>query len=219
MSGLARAGNGMRRAIPDMTVGDALQMAFIYAVRCNFTQADKEAAWNTWYSGPKLKQMLAKPMFLTGQRFVAAGLETRRKYLALWCVASPDAFTTPEYRSDWGFFEWAPHITDWSRDLYEMPPGSDPSALAVAPGEAMYLASFEELSEEAAETAMHKAAPRRPDVLWLKAVGLDKHSPRLGLRRLTNPSSRPEPVTDAEGFRETIFTPISECARAPAPQA
>ena len=28
---------------------------------------------------------------------------------------------TPEYRADWGFGEWAPFITDWSRDLYRAP--------------------------------------------------------------------------------------------------
>jgi hypothetical protein len=190
-------------------------MPFIYSVRCNFTQPDKEAAWNDWYSGPKLKQMLAKPLFRTGQRFKVASLDTRRQYLALWCVDSPDAFTTPEYRNDWGFFEWAPFITDWSRDLYELPASADPDSLVAAPGQAIYLASFEDMTEGTAEAAMQVAAVQRPGVLWLKAAGLDRHSPRLGLRRLDSPAFNPPPVTGAEGFRETVFTPISVCARAP----
>jgi hypothetical protein len=189
-------------------------MAYIYAVRCNFSDAAKEEAWNAWYSGPKLAQMLAKPMFLTGQRFRATGLEQRRQYLALWSLASPEAFSTPEYTSDWGFFEWAPYITDWSRDLYEMPAGSDPGQFAAGDGEALYLAAFEGMTEAAADAAMQHAAAARPGVTWLKAVGLDKHSPRLGLRRLTDASWRPAAPVGAAGFSETIFTPISVCARA-----
>ena len=75
-------------------------MTFVYIVRCNFTEPAKEQAWNAWYSGPKIEQMLGKPYFRTCQRFrIAAG--TGRKYLALWTLQSPDAFKTAEYTSDW----------------------------------------------------------------------------------------------------------------------
>jgi hypothetical protein len=67
-------------------------MSCVYAVRCNFGRPDLEQAWNDWYSGPKLKQMLAKPLFLSGQRFKATRLDRRRQYLALWIVESPEAF-------------------------------------------------------------------------------------------------------------------------------
>ena len=33
---------------------------FVYAVRCNFALPEREAAWNDWYSGPKLRQLLEK---------------------------------------------------------------------------------------------------------------------------------------------------------------
>ena len=88
-------------------------MVFVYMVRCNFAEPAKEQAWNAWYSGPKIEQMLAKPYFRTCQRFrLASG--TGRNYLALWTVQSPAAFETAEYTSDWGFSDWAPYITDWS---------------------------------------------------------------------------------------------------------
>ena len=62
--------------------------------------------------------MLRKPHFRTCQRFKrAAG--RGRDYLALWMLQSPDAFRTEQYTTDWGFFEWAPYITDWSRDLFD----------------------------------------------------------------------------------------------------
>jgi hypothetical protein len=76
-------------------------MTFVYIVRCNFTEPAKEQAWNAWYSGPKIEQMLAKPYFRTCQRFrIAQG--TGRRYLALWTLQSPEAFNTAEYTSDWG---------------------------------------------------------------------------------------------------------------------
>src|ERR1700733_14505703 len=74
---------------------DPVSGSFVYAVRCNFARPDLEAAWNQWYSGPKLDEMLAKPLFLSVQRFAATSLDQSRRYLALWLVASPDAFTTP----------------------------------------------------------------------------------------------------------------------------
>ena len=70
----------------------------------------------------KLKQMLAKPHFLSVQRFFRAGGEGRN-YLAFWVLSSPEAFNTVEYKSDWGFFEWRPYIIDWSRDLFERADG------------------------------------------------------------------------------------------------
>jgi hypothetical protein len=190
-------------------------MAFVYVVRCNFTRPDLEAAWNEWYNGPKLKQMLAKPLFLSGQRFAASALETRRKYLAVWTVASPQAFETPEYRSDWGFFEWAPHIADWSRDLYTIP-GDDPaSRFAVAETGALYLVAFDGLSASAALQARHAVAAERPAVTWLSAVGLDQHSPLLGLYAAPTADWRPAPLARRpDGVSETLFRPISAFTRA-----
>jgi hypothetical protein len=184
-------------------------MAYLYAVRCNFARPDLEAAWNDWYSGPKLRQMLQKPMFLSGQRLAASGLDRRRKYLCLWLVQSPDAFATPEYRSDWGFFEWTPHITDWSRDLYRAPF----AAFEIAAGEALYYASFDGMAEDAARHLRDRVAPRLPGTIWLEAVGLDRHSPIVGLRRIAA-AEPPAPLGDAGGMGETVFTPITLCLRA-----
>ena len=80
-------------------------MSFVYIVRCDFTEPGKEQAWNEWYSGPKIAQMLRKPHFRSCQRFRRTG-GSGRNYLALWTLDSPDAFKTQEYTSDWGFFEW-----------------------------------------------------------------------------------------------------------------
>ncbi|ESR23815.1 hypothetical protein [Lutibaculum baratangense] len=188
-------------------------MAFVYCVRCNFNDPGREADWNDWYSGPKLAQMLRKPLFLSGQRFKATGLNTARQYLALWTVDSPKAFETEEYTSDWGFFEWAPYITDWNRDLYG-PPAGDPSTMfAAGEGDALYLISFEDLSSEEAEAVLARVEGDRPGMTWLRAVGLlDQHSPILGLRLLKADDPRPQMLGEPK-IQETIFESISHCAR------
>jgi hypothetical protein len=73
-------------------------MAFVYIVRCNFTAPEREEAWNGWYSGPKIKQMLRNPMFLSCQRFRRMSGEGRG-YLALWTMESPEALRTPDCQS------------------------------------------------------------------------------------------------------------------------
>ena len=186
-------------------------MAFVYAVRCNFAKPEAEAAWNAWYDGPKLASLLSKPMFLAGQRFRAAALDRRRKYLALWYVASPEAFSTPEYKADWGFGEWAPFITDWSRDLYRAPDGDLGETFAIGPGEALHLISFDGLSEADATAEAARLRPLRPDMLWLEAVGLDRHSPLLALARVA--SGAPPAPAEARAS-ETVFAPLFAFTRA-----
>jgi hypothetical protein len=178
---------------------------FLYAVRCNFCgSAVEEADWNAWYDGPKRAQMLRLPMFLSMQRLVATGLDRRRKYLALWVVASPEAFATPEYRAQWGFADWEAKIADWSRDLYRAPAGIG-AVVDVAQGDALYVASFDGMTHE---TAQARLGVGRGDTLWLDAVGLDRHAPILGVRRLLRGAAPPAPA-GIEGLNETLFERLS----------
>src|SRR5262245_35648650 len=162
-------------------------MTFVYIVRCNFTDPAKEQAWNAWYSGPKIEQMLAKPHFRTCQRFrLASG--TGRNYLALWTVQSPAAFETVEYTSDWGFSEWAPYITNWSRDLFNG--GAAPErAFAVMPAGSLRVVSFDGMDEVEAQAPSAAIASSAPNMMWLPVVGLDRHTPLIGLQPLSDPAS------------------------------
>jgi len=186
-------------------------MAFVYIVRCNFNEPSHEQAWNNWYSGPKIAQMLRKPHFRTCQRFKRMS-GSGRDYLALWTLQSPDAFKTEQYTSDWGFFEWAPHITDWSRDLFDG--GAAPEAdFAVPPGGALEAVSFDGMTADEASAARAAIAPSRPDALWLPIVGLDRHTPMMGLRVLRDagtamPSSAGNPRVQA-----ALYRPISDFAK------
>ena len=177
-------------------------MVFIYIVRCRFTAPEKEAAWNAWYSGPKIVQMLAQPYFRTCQRFRrAAG--TGRDYLALWTVTSPEALKTKQYTSQWGFAEWEKHVTDWSRDLFDG--GERPeSDFAVTPGGALRAVSFDGMSEDEAHTA--KAGIAEPGMMWLPVAGLDRHTPMIGLR--PHPSVA-TPAATGPRMQDAIYQPIS----------
>ena len=193
-------------------------MAFVYIVRCNFIEPAKEQAWNAWYSGPKIAQMLAKPHFRSCQRFARTS-GSGRNYLALWTLQSPDAFKTRQYTTDWGFFEWAPHITDWSRDLFDGGDAAEQSFAVPAQG-GLHIVSFDGASPDEAAAARGAVAMSRPDMMWLPIIGLDRHTPIMGVRVLRDGIPR-EPFQGGESLQgrlgrgqEAIYQPISEFATA-----
>jgi hypothetical protein len=177
-------------------------MTFAYIVRCRFTEPAKEQAWNAWYSGPKITQMLTKPYFRTCQRFRRSH-GFGRDYLALWTLQSPGAFETAEYKADWGFSEWAPYITDWSRDLFDG--GDTPEAAFAVPAQgALHVVSFDGMSADDARAA---AARTATVTMWLPVVGLDRHSPMIGLR--VAPAAEPAPDS-GQGSQSAVYRPICE---------
>ena len=188
-------------------------MSVVYIVRCNFSDPNKESQWNSWYSGPKIKQMLAKPYFRTGQRFHRTS-GTGRNYLALWLLDSSDAFTTKEYTSDWGFFEWRPFISDWSRDLFSGEGHGDTDFAVPAQG-ALHVVSFDGMS--AADAAAVRAATEKllPGVMWFPIIGLDRHTPIIGLRPLSYiATSKLSGARLPAAMQEAIYRPISDFQRA-----
>lgn len=99
----------------------------LYMVECGFADPAQEAAWNAWYSGPKLDELLAVPGFLAAQRFRALD-HAPAPYLNLVSITSPEVFTSPAYRHGGGgrFGHWdTALVIDWSRRLFtgllEMP--------------------------------------------------------------------------------------------------
>jgi hypothetical protein len=186
-------------------------MTYLYIVRCNFTRPDLEQSWNDWYSGQKIRELLAKPMFRAVQRFrLSSG--TGRAYVAIWQVASPEAFETREYTSDWGFFDWEQHVTDWSRDLFDAG-GTPEAALAVSMQGLLQVISFDGLTREQADA--RRRLPADPaGVMWFQSVGLDRHTPIIGLRQLSDATgaqlTRPLPSDVQAG----IYRPICEFSTA-----
>ena len=189
-------------------------MAFLYIVRSKFTEPSREQAWNAWYSGPKMEQMLRQPYFLTCQRFrLAAG--RGRDYLTLWTVESPQALSTPRYTAQWGFAEWTPFVTDWSRDLFDG--GAAPEqAFAVAPEGALAVVAFDRMSREDADEERNALARAEPDMMWLPAVALDRHTPLIGLRPLAHLASSGPADGGGDGrMQRGIYRPITRLYSAP----
>jgi hypothetical protein len=94
-------------------------MGNLYVVRCNFTDLPRRDQWNHWYSGEKQDWLLTRPGFLCGQRFEAEAVTDSILYLAIYMIESLAVFETEEYRSGWGFGEWAGYISDWSRSMFD----------------------------------------------------------------------------------------------------
>jgi hypothetical protein len=189
-------------------------VTFVYIVRCNFLEPAKELAWNAWYSGPKIEQMLSKPYFRTCQRFrLAAG--NGRNYLALWTLQSPEAFETAGYRSQWGFSEWTPYIDDWSRDLFDA--GARPEAAFAVPHDgALHVVSFDGVSADDANAAQSEIAPARPELMWLPIAGLDRHTPMIGIAPLPPLASvRLLSHDEDKQMQEAIYRPIFDVIHAP----
>jgi hypothetical protein len=185
-------------------------VVFVYIVRCNFTEPAKEQAWNDWYSGPKIEQMLRNPDFRTCQRFRrAAG--RGRDYLALWTLQSPEALKSPQYLAQWGFSDWTPLITDWSRDLFD---GGDAAEadFAVTPQGALLVVAFDGMSADDAAAARAAVAKSEPELLWLPVAALDRHTPMIGLRPLSDAGALPRlDNRPAERMQQAVYRPISPC--------
>ena len=93
-------------------------MSLLYVVRCNFSSRDEEEIWNTWYSGKKQDWLLGAPGFQFGQRYASEAVSDGVRYLALYRIDSEAVFKSPYYLASWGFAEWAPYVTDWSRSIF-----------------------------------------------------------------------------------------------------
>jgi len=129
----------------------------LYMVECDFEDPAQEIAWNDWYSGQKLAELLMNTGFTATQRFRAI---TPRKaaYIAIHSIESADVFTHPAYKAGGHgrFGDWDPAlITNWSRRLFEGVAESPP----VGPGELLLIADG--------------GAPLPPHVEAIRLEGLD----------------------------------------------
>ena len=105
----------------------------LYMVECDFADPDNEDAWNVWYSGPKLDELLSMPGIFATQRYKALS-DCPAPYLAIHSIESPSVFANPDYKAKGGgrFGDWdAALMTNWSRRLFgplrempAVPPGS-----------------------------------------------------------------------------------------------
>jgi len=179
----------------------------LYMVECDFDDPAQEDAWNEWYSGEKLDDLLSNPGFTATQRFQAV-TPRPAEYLAVHSVQSSDVFTNPAYKSSGGgrFGDWDPALmTNWSRRLFD--------GVAESPE-----VSFGELF------VVIDSDPEMPidiPITWLDgldwdtvsqykdAVALDASIARRGLAVI--PASRADELSGIEGV--SLFAPLTALKR------
>ena len=91
----------------------------IYFVELAFSQPEREAEWNHWYS-THLDVLLSVPGFSTAQRFVST-MPCRAPYLAAYSVTDAAVFDSVPYRQRGGRGSpgaWAPLMINWDRNLF-----------------------------------------------------------------------------------------------------
>ena len=91
----------------------------LYMVECRFNDPAREAAWNEWYGGERLGELLAVPGFLTSQRFILL-TDSGNYYLTVHSIRSMEVFQCPEYKAMGGgaFKGYQDCITDWVRRFF-----------------------------------------------------------------------------------------------------
>ncbi len=92
----------------------------IYCVELAFSQPEREAEWNEWYS-THLDVLLSVPGFSTAQRFVSTA-PCRAPYLAAYSVTSGSVFESAPYRQRGGRGSpgaWVPLMINWDRNLFD----------------------------------------------------------------------------------------------------
>lgn len=170
----------------------------IYMVECGFSDPAKEQEWSTWYSGPKLAQVLSVPGFRHSQRF--RSVEPRpAPYIAVHSVDSGSLFTGSSYKGAGGgsFNEWQAYITNWRRTLFAGLEG------AAEVGQDQLLLVIDD-------------APTRGNGMgvpidWLQSAGLDDTVPWRGLAAISRAdAARLQSRTDAS---VRLYEPISPLLR------
>src|SRR6185436_4525441 len=99
--------------------------------------------------------------------------------------------------------------TNWSRDLFDGGAKRNED-FAVAPGDVLEVIAFDGASTADAEAARAELARSESDVMWLPVVGLDRHTPLIGLRVESDPEAPDQSTAPiATGAQRTFYRPIS----------
>lgn len=92
----------------------------LYMVECRFSDPVREQAWNDWYSGERLDELLSVPGFVGSQRHRALGRSPAR-YLAVHQIDGMEVFDSLAYQAigGGGFLGYQDCITDWVRRFFK----------------------------------------------------------------------------------------------------
>lgn len=179
----------------------------LYMVECDFDDPAQEDAWNVWYSGEKLDDLLSNPGFTATQRFQAV-TNREAEYLAVHSIQSSDVFTNPAYKATGGgkFGDWDPALmTNWSRRLFD--------GLAESPevgfGELLVVVDGDVTLPVDIAVTWIDGLDWETVSQYKNAVALDASIARRGLAVI--PASRAEEISGKDGI--CLFTPLTALKR------
>ena len=179
----------------------------LYMVECDFDDPAQEDAWNHWYSGEKLDELLANPGFTATQRFRAL-TDRPAAYLAVHSIDSADVFTNPAYASGGGgrFGDWEPALmTNWSRRLFDGLAQSPP----VGPDECLVLMDGDGDGPSSVALTWLDGLDWETVSQYKNAVALDASVARRGIGVI--PRSLVADLPEADGL--SVFEPLTELKR------
>ena len=82
---------------------------YIYTVRSEFSEPEREADWNAWYNDFDIPAMLDLP-----------GIESATQVPRRLRDREPAVFENPDYQKLAGWMEWAPYIGESRRAVYKL---------------------------------------------------------------------------------------------------
>lgn len=144
----------------------------LYIVECAYSDPAHEQAWNDYYSGQKLAEILAAPGFRSSQRFKAIN-PIRAPYLAIHTIDSPEVMTSAAYKAlGGGKFDdtYQRYVINWTRNLF--------TGIDYAPAIPMdeFIAMTDRTPDEVKDAGV--------EFTWLKIAGLDATTPQRGIARI-----------------------------------
>lgn len=179
----------------------------LYMVECDFADPVQEDAWNAWYSGEKLDDLLSNPSFVATQRFKSV---TPRKaaYLAVHSIRSADVFGNPAYKATGGgrFGDWDPALmTNWSRRLFDGV-GESP---AVGKNELLLIADRETDLPAGTAVTWLDGIDWNTVAQYKNAVALDASIRKRGIAVV--PAARSSELSNIPGV--SLYGPLTELKR------
>ncbi|WP_419897811.1 hypothetical protein [Roseomonas sp. USHLN139] len=98
---------------------------WLHIVRVDVDPA-QEAEFNRWYEAEHIPALLACPGWLSARRFTVE--DGGPRHAAVYEIAGPWVYDTPEFQAAKGFFHLTPHVRNFMRQvLAPLPSGVDPA--------------------------------------------------------------------------------------------
>ena len=95
-----------------------LNTHYLFLVRAEFGDPEREAEWNRWYDEEHVPAMLSVPGIVSCTRYQELGADG--KYLAVYEINDPQVFDAPRYAEVQRWHKWRAYIKEWRRAVFEL---------------------------------------------------------------------------------------------------